>query len=88
MSEESMASSNQVIPPTIAAMARGNQIWNRLACKLRSWAVRKTGTSQDYRDAWLVGFERQSLVTTIWIGNDDNSPCNDMPRDKTGGNKS
>ena len=33
----------------------------------------KTGTSQDYRDAYFIGFA-QGLVGGIWIGNDDNSP--------------
>lgn len=33
----------------------------------------KTGTSQDWRDAWFVGFS-SAMVTGIWLGNDDNSP--------------
>jgi penicillin-binding protein 1A len=33
----------------------------------------KTGTSQDYRDAWFVGYTPY-LVTGVWMGNDDNSP--------------
>jgi penicillin-binding protein 1A len=33
-------------------------------------AAGKTGTSQDYRDAWFVGFTRQ-YVTGVWIGNDN-----------------
>lgn len=33
----------------------------------------KTGTSQDYRDAWFVGFD-DDYVVGVWIGNDDNSP--------------
>jgi penicillin-binding protein 1A len=33
----------------------------------------KTGTSQNYRDAWFVGFTA-NLVTGVWIGNDDNTP--------------
>lgn len=33
----------------------------------------KTGTSQDFRDAWFIGYTA-NLVTGIWIGNDDNSP--------------
>lgn len=37
----------------------------------------KTGTSQDFRDAWFIGFTDE-LVTGIWIGNDDNSPTKDM----------
>ena len=33
----------------------------------------KTGTSQDYRDAWFVGFTSE-LIAGVWVGNDDNSP--------------
>ena len=33
----------------------------------------KTGTSQDFRDAWFVGFDDEKIVG-VWIGNDDNSP--------------
>ena len=33
----------------------------------------KTGTSQDYRDAWFVGFTTD-FVVGVWTGNDDNSP--------------
>jgi penicillin-binding protein 1A len=35
----------------------------------------KTGTSQDYRDAWFVGFTPY-MITGVWMGNDDNSPTN------------
>jgi penicillin-binding protein 1A len=30
----------------------------------------KTGTSQDFRDAWFVGYSG-TLVTGVWLGNDD-----------------
>jgi penicillin-binding protein 1A len=33
----------------------------------------KTGTTQDYHDAWFVGFT-SDLICGVWIGNDDNSP--------------
>jgi len=33
----------------------------------------KTGTSQDFRDAWFVGFTAD-LVCGVWIGNDNSSP--------------
>lgn len=35
----------------------------------------KTGTTQDYRDAWFVGFTPQ-FVVGVWVGNDDNSSTN------------
>jgi penicillin-binding protein 1A len=45
---------------------------------LPGWqAAGKTGTSQDYRDAWFIGFTSR-LVTGVWLGNDDNSPTRKM----------
>ena len=42
--------------------------------ELPGWqAAGKTGTSQDWRDAWFVGYTSY-LVTAVWLGNDDNSP--------------
>lgn len=43
-------------------------------------AAGKTGTSQDFRDAWFIGYTGH-LVTGVWLGNDDNSPT----RKTTGG---
>jgi penicillin-binding protein 1A len=43
-------------------------------------AAGKTGTTQDYRDAWFVGFT-PDYVTSVWVGNDDDSPM----RKVTGG---
>jgi penicillin-binding protein 1A len=41
---------------------------------LPGWPVAgKTGTSQDFRDAWFIGFTSQ-LVAGVWLGNDDNTP--------------
>jgi penicillin-binding protein 1A len=36
-------------------------------------AAGKTGTSQNYRDAWFVGFT-PDVVTGVWVGNDDDNP--------------
>ena len=33
----------------------------------------KTGTSQDYRDAWFAGYSNEATAI-VWVGNDDNSP--------------
>jgi len=43
-------------------------------------AAGKTGTSQDFRDAWFIGFTAD-YTTGVWMGNDDNSPM----RKVTGG---
>lgn len=32
----------------------------------------KTGTSQDYRDAWFIGYT-DHFIAGVWVGNDDNS---------------
>ena len=44
-------------------------------------AAGKTGTTQDFRDAWFVGYTG-SLVTGVWLGNDDSGPTKRV----TGGN--
>src|SRR5271165_1494622 len=50
--------------------------------ELPGWqAAGKTGTSQDFRDAWFVGYTSR-LVAGVWLGNDDNSPTKHV----TGGN--
>jgi len=35
----------------------------------------KTGTTQEYRDAWFIGFT-SDIVVGVWVGNDDNTPMN------------
>ena len=37
------------------------------------FAAGKTGTSQNNRDAWFVGFT-ETLVAGVWVGNDDDTP--------------
>ncbi|HEV2121255.1 MAG TPA: penicillin-binding transpeptidase domain-containing protein [Chloroflexota bacterium] len=36
-------------------------------------AAVKTGTTNDYKDSWTIGYT-PSLVTGVWVGNTDNSP--------------
>lgn len=44
------------------------------AAQFGSWDLAgKTGTSQDWRDAWFVGYSGE-LLTGVWVGNDDDSP--------------
>ncbi len=40
-------------------------------------AAGKTGTSQDSRDAWFVGY-RPGLVAGVWVGRDDSRPMKDV----------
>lgn len=37
----------------------------------------KTGTSQDVRDAWAVGYTPQ-IAVGVWVGNNDNSPLSNL----------
>jgi len=47
-------------------------------------AAAKTGTTNDYRDAWTVGYTPQ-LVTGVWVGNSDNSAMQDLPGSRGAG---
>jgi penicillin-binding protein 1A len=41
----------------------------RSKLKFKSHAAGKTGTTNDYKDAWFIGFT-SSLVTAVWTGYD------------------
>lgn len=45
--------------------------------KISREAFGKTGTSQDNRDAWFIGFD-DKLICAVWVGNDDNSPMKNV----------
>ena len=47
------------------------------AAALDGFAAGKTGTSQNFRDAWFIGFN-EGLVAGVWVGNDDDTPMNNM----------
>ncbi|PJE57645.1 MAG: hypothetical protein COU82_00870 [Candidatus Portnoybacteria bacterium CG10_big_fil_rev_8_21_14_0_10_38_18] len=38
----------------------------------------KTGTTQEYKDGWTIGYT-PSLVVGVWAGNNDNTPMNREP---------
>jgi 1A family penicillin-binding protein len=38
----------------------------------------KTGTTQNYKDGWIIGYT-PSLVVGVWVGNNDNSPMYKEP---------
>ena len=48
---------------------------NANIANIDSDAFGKTGTSQNFRDAWFIG-SFEDLTIGIWFGNDDNSPTN------------
>lgn len=73
----------QVIPPqtaqTMARMlgavvARGT---GRAAAVAGHAVAGKTGTTQDYRDAWFIGCIDGTLIG-VWLGNDDGKPMRDV----------
>jgi penicillin-binding protein 1A len=74
------ANNGRVIEPQYVAMM--NAMLEQTLAKggtaekadLPGWqAAGKTGTSQDWRDAWFVGYTSY-LVTGVWLGNDDGAP--------------
>lgn len=44
-------------------------------------AAAKTGTTNDFRDAWTVGYTPQ-LAAGVWVGNTDNAPMEEVPGSK------
>jgi penicillin-binding protein 1A len=64
MTAEQAGQMNQMLRETlVSGTARRAEI--------AGWpAAGKTGTTQDYHDAWFVGYTGQ-LVTGVWVGNDD-----------------
>jgi len=62
---------------TLVGMMRGVvETGTGKAAKLPNRVVAgKSGTTNDSRDAWFLGFTDE-LVTGVWMGNDDDSPMN------------
>ncbi|MBS9476725.1 transglycosylase domain-containing protein [Ancylobacter radicis] len=65
-------------PPHVAMMNRMMQdvllVGTARRADLPGWpAAGKTGTSQDYRDAWFIGYTGR-FIAGVWLGNDDASP--------------
>ncbi len=70
----------QVIPPDEVGMMNGMlqgviAHGTGKAAALPRPAAGKTGTTQDYKDAWFIGYTAD-LVAGVWVGNDDNTPMN------------
>ncbi|MBM3554210.1 MAG: PBP1A family penicillin-binding protein [Alphaproteobacteria bacterium] len=71
----------RVVDPTIARQM-GELLAGVLApggtaerARLDRPAAGKTGTSQDHRDAWFIGYAGD-LTVGVWAGNDDGAPMN------------
>jgi penicillin-binding protein 1A len=65
--------SAQAVRKMLDVMAATVEYGTAKRAKLDRPVYGKTGTSQNFRDAWFVGLTGD-LVTGVWVGNDDNSP--------------
>lgn len=64
--------------------ARMMEFGDNSALKIRGQAVSvKTGTTNDFRDNWTIGYTPSFLVAT-WVGNDDNSQMSGLTSGITG----
>jgi penicillin-binding protein 1A len=74
--EEAHPGIHEVIPPEVAhtmtaMLEEVVQFGTGIAAKaLKRPAAGKTGTTQDYTDAWFIGFTPQ-ITTGVWVGFDD-----------------
>src|SRR5829696_1714991 len=69
----------RVVDPTVVAMMNDMLhqtfvIGTAKKGEIPGWdTAGKTGTTQEFRDAWFIGFTG-SLVAGVWLGNDDGDP--------------
>lgn len=56
--------------------ARREEFGNLLSTPIK--AAVKTGTTENFRDAWTIGYTT-NLVTAVWVGNNDARPIYNLP---------
>lgn len=86
ITKEEPSPGEQIIPASLARLvtdvlsdnaARAPAFGSRSSLQLGSRpAAAKTGTAQEFRDGWTLGYT-PSLVAGVWAGNNDNSPMKD-----------
>jgi penicillin-binding protein 1C len=82
LSQERQGLQEQIFPDTVTSIisdilsdgwARRLEFGASSVMNLPIQTAIKTGTSSDYRDAWIVGYNHKYVVG-IWMGNLDNTP--------------
>ncbi|MFQ6101818.1 MAG: PBP1A family penicillin-binding protein [Anaerolineae bacterium] len=85
--DNSAPTGEQVISPQHAYLITSILSDNRARCRafhcpsvleLTRPAAAKTGTTDDFRDAWTIGYT-PDLVAGVWVGNSDDSPMVNLP---------
>ena len=59
--------------PMVELLGEAVRSGTGMAAALEVPAFGKTGTTQDHRDVWFIGFT-EDLVVGVWVGNDENTP--------------
>ena len=59
---------NQMVDMLVSVVTSGTGTSAR--SQYRGWAAGKTGTSNEYKDAWFIGFT-EDLCAAVWMGNEE-----------------
>lgn len=86
--EENKNTKERVISSRVAELINDILSDNKARAPLFGWhsslyfegyqVAAKTGTTQNYRDAWVLGYT-PSIVVGVWVGNNDNTPILKKP---------